>query len=108
MDQAAPIGPAEDPFVLFDVWFREASVREPLAEAMTLATVTPEGRPEARMVLLKDHGPEGFVFYTNTQSRKGLELAARPVAALCLYWKSMSRQVRIEGPVGPVTIAEAD
>lgn len=108
MDQAAVIGPAEDPFALFAAWFRDAAAAEPLPDAMTLATVTPQGTPDARMVLLKEHGPAGFVFYTNTHSRKGLELGAHPVAALCLYWKSLSRQVRVEGPVGPVSPAEAD
>jgi pyridoxamine 5'-phosphate oxidase len=108
MDPADVIPQTDDPFALFDAWFRAATAAEPLPEAMTLATVTPDGRPDARMVLLKGHGPAGFVFFTNTQSRKGLELGTHPVAALCLYWKSLSRQVRIEGPVQPVTVAEAD
>src|SRR5947209_1529600 len=84
MDQAPVIGPADDPLVLFEKWFREASAREPLAEAMSLATVTSGGQPAVRMVLLKDHGPEGFAFYTNTQSRKGQEIAETSKAALCL------------------------
>jgi pyridoxamine 5'-phosphate oxidase len=108
MDQAPLIGPAEDPFALFAEWFRAAAAAEPLAEAMTLATVTAAGRPAARMVLLKDHGPTGFVFYTNSRSRKGLEIAGNPYGALLFHWKSLARQVRVEGAFGPVTPAEAD
>ena len=69
---------------------------------MALATATPDGRPSVRMVLLKGHGPDGFAFYTNLDSRKGEELAANPRAALLFHWKSLRRQVRIEGPVEPV------
>ena len=89
-----------DPRVQFDRWFAEATaagVRTP--EAMTLATATADGVPSARMVLLKAHGPDGYLFYTNRQSRKGLELEANPVAALVLYWQPLDRQVRIEGSV---------
>jgi len=100
---------ADDPFVLFDAWFAEAAAAEPeLPEAMTLATATPDGRPSARIVLLKDHGPKGFTFYTNADSRKGCELAANPRAALLFHWKSLRRQVRIEGPLAEVSAAEAD
>ena len=100
---------ADDPIALFDAWFAEAKASEPNdAEAMALATATPDGRPSARMVLLKGYGPEGFTFYTNADSRKGEELAADPHAALLFHWKSLRRQVRIEGPVAEVDAAEAD
>ena len=98
-----------DPFALFDEWFAEAlaaEVNDP--DAMALATADRDGRPSVRMVLLKAHGPDGFVFYTNLGSRKGGELAANPRAALAFHWKSLRRQVRIEGPVEPVADAEAD
>ena len=76
--------------------------------AMCLATCTPDGRPSARMVLLKGVDDRGFVFYTNLESRKGGELAANPQAALCFHWKSLARSVRVEGAVEPVSDAEAD
>lgn len=76
--------------------------------AMTLATSTPEGRPSARIVLLKSADRDGFVFYTNTQSRKGDELAANPFVALLFHWKTFGRQIRIEGRAEPVRQAEAD
>jgi pyridoxamine 5'-phosphate oxidase len=98
-----------DPIALFDRWFAEASEAEPNdANAMALATATPDGRPSVRMVLLKGHGPDGFVFYTNAESRKGGEIRANPHAALLFHWKSLRRQVRIEGPLSEVTAAEAD
>lgn len=98
-----------DPFALFDDWFAEAREAEPNdPEAMALATADAAGRPSVRMVLLKGHGPDGFVFYTNSRSRKGEELAANPHAALLFHWKSLRRQVRIEGPVSAVTADEAD
>lgn len=75
---------------------------------MALATATPDGAPSVRMVLLKDHGPEGFTFYTNAQSRKGGEIRANPRAALLFHWKSLRRQVRIEGPLTEVSAAQAD
>lgn len=100
---------SNDPFQLFDHWFAEANAAEPgLAEAMTLATATPDGRPSARIVLLKDHGPDGFTFYTNGESRKGGELKSNGEAALLFHWKSLARQIRIEGSVSPVSDAEAD
>ena len=100
---------SKDPISLFDAWFAEAKASEPNdPEAMALATVDPAGRPSTRMVLLKGHGPEGFVFYTNLDSRKGEELAANPNAALLFHWKSLRRQVRIEGPVEAVSDTEAD
>ena len=98
-----------DPFALFDEWLAEARLSEPNdPEAMAVATVGEDGQPSLRMVLLKGHGPEGFVFYTNQRSRKGAELAATPRAALLFHWKSLRRQVRIEGPVSAVAEAEAD
>jgi pyridoxamine 5'-phosphate oxidase len=100
---------ADDPHQLFDAWFAEAKAGEPNdAEAMTLATASTDGRPSARMVLLKGHDARGFVFYTNSRSRKGDELAANPRAALLFHWKSLRRQVRAEGAVSPVSAAEAD
>src|SRR5438874_3092608 len=100
---------ATDPFELFDIWFAEARVSEPNdPEAMALATGDANGRPSARMVLLKDHGPDGFVFYTNEQSAKGEQLAENPSAALLFHWKSLRRQVRIEGTVQRVSDAQAD
>lgn len=99
----------EDPFRLFDAWFAEAAAREPEdPNAMALATVDADGQPSCRIVLLKSHDRDGFVFYTNTQSRKGEALQAHPVAALLFHWKSLRRQVRIEGAVRPVDPAEAD
>jgi pyridoxamine 5'-phosphate oxidase len=101
--------PDSNPFELFGSWFVEAQRSEPNdANAMALATATANGYPSVRMVLLKDHGPEGFVFYTNAHSRKGQEIAANPRAALLFHWKSLRRQVRIEGPLSEVTAAEAD
>jgi pyridoxamine 5'-phosphate oxidase len=101
--------PDGDPIVLFDAWYDEARASEPNdSNAMALATATPLGIPSVRMVLLKGHGPDGFVFYTNSRSRKGAELLANPHAALLFHWKSLRRQVRIEGPLGRVSEAEAD
>jgi len=98
-----------DPHALFDLWFAEARESEPNdPEAMALATADAQGRPSVRMVLLKSHDARGFAFYTNSQSRKGGELAANPRAALLFHWKSLRRQVRIEGPVEPVPSEEAD
>ncbi len=98
-----------DPFLWFTEWFAEATRSEPRdPNAMTLATATPDGMPSARTVLLKGHDARGFVFYTNTLSRKGGELAANRRAALLFHWKSLGRQVRIEGAVEDVAAAEAD
>jgi pyridoxamine 5'-phosphate oxidase len=100
---------AEEPLRLFAAWLEEAAAREPADHnAMTLATVDAEGVPDARMVLLKGVDARGFVFYTNTESQKGAELAARPVAALVFPWKSLTRQVRVRGPVERVDQAESD
>lgn len=98
-----------DPFVLFDGWFQRARETELNdSNAMALATATPQGIPSVRMVLLKGHGPEGFVFYTNSHSRKGGELLANPHAALLFHWKSLRRQIRIEGGLERVSEAQAD
>lgn len=100
---------AADPHALFDHWFAEARASEPNdAEAMTLATANADGAPSARILLLKGHDERGFTFYTNSQSRKGGELAGNPHAALVFHWKSLRRQVRVEGRIEPVPAAEAD
>ncbi|MBV9828100.1 MAG: pyridoxamine 5'-phosphate oxidase [Alphaproteobacteria bacterium] len=100
--------PETEPFVPFARWFELANASEPLAEAMIVATTTPEGRPSARALLLKGVDPRGFVFYTNFESRKAEELLGNPQAALCFHWKSLGRQVRIEGTTEIVTPEEAD
>lgn len=98
-----------DPLALFDTWLAEARQSEINdSNAMALATVDATGQPSVRMVLLKGHGPDGFVFYTNQRSRKAQQLSANGRAALLFHWKSRRRQVRVEGPVSPVSAAEAD
>lgn len=98
-----------DPFALFDQWFAEARASEPNDwNAMALATVDAAGQPSVRMVLLKGHGPDGFVFYTNRESRKADDLAAVPKVALLFHWKSLRRQIRIEGKVSLTSDAESD
>ena len=97
-----------DPFVQFAVWFDRASEEAPLAEAMTLATVDSDGAPDARMVLLKGVDARGFRFFTNHFSAKGAQLAARPEAALILYWRELDRQVRVRGSVEQLHDAESD
>jgi pyridoxamine 5'-phosphate oxidase len=97
-----------EPLAPFRRWLDEAWKGEPNAHAMTLATTTLDGRPSARVVLLKGFDALGFVFYTNLESRKSAELFANPYAALCFLWKSVNRQVRVEGPVEQVTDDEAD
>ena len=105
MSVADPI----DPNALFEEWLAEARLAEPNdPEAMSLTTADALGRPSARMVLLKGHDERGFVFYTNSLSRKGRELAANPNAALLFHWKSLRRQVRVEGAVTPASADEAD
>jgi pyridoxamine 5'-phosphate oxidase len=99
----------DDPIALFQAWFAEAKKAEPYnPDAVALATVDAAGAPNLRMVLLKGIDARGFVFYTNLESAKGEELAARAEAALCFYWKALKRQVRVRGPVEVVSAAEAD
>ena len=101
--------PAESPFSLFGEWFEAARLSEANdPEAVALATATADGLPSVRMVLLKDWSPDGFVFYTNGHSRKGGELHDNPHAALLFHWKSLRRQIRIEGALAPVDDATAD
>lgn len=108
-EQAREVIPHGDPLALFTAWYDEARETEPNdSNAMALATATPDGLPSARMVLLKGYGPDGFVFYTNGHSRKGREIAANPNVALLFHWKSLRRQIRIEGQLQPVSDAEAD
>jgi pyridoxamine 5'-phosphate oxidase len=98
-----------DPITQFDRWLEDALAAEPSNHnAMALATVSTDGRPSTRMVLLKDHDDRGFVFYTNFNSQKGRELKDNPYASLCFHWKSLGRQVRIDGQAEPVPDAEAD
>jgi pyridoxamine 5'-phosphate oxidase len=100
---------ADEPLRLFADWFADAKRAEPVnPEAMTLSTIDADGMPNARMVLLKGFDERGFVFYTNSESIKGQELVAAPKAALTFYWKSLQRQVRLRGPVEPVSKEEAD
>jgi pyridoxamine 5'-phosphate oxidase len=100
---------AEDPFGLFAEWFAEAVKSEPNdPNAMALATAGADGLPDVRMVLMKGYDADGFVFYSHVASQKGRELAANPQAALLFHWKSLRRQVRLRGPVTPVSAAEAD
>ena len=100
---------SQDPFALFETWLAEAEKTEPAdPEAMALPTADSDGLPNLRMILLKGADERGFVFYTNTGSAKGGELAVNPKAALLFYWKSLGRQIRVRGPVEPVTEAEAD
>jgi len=104
-----PLSETAGPMALFADWFEAAKAAEINdANAMALATVDEAGAPDVRMVLLKDVDRRGFTFYTNTESAKGRELAAHPNAALLWHWKSLRRQVRVRGPVEPVSEAEAD
>ena len=108
-DQAPDFTAATDPLAVFSSWMQEAEKTEPSdPNAMALATVDAEGVPNARMILLKGSDERGFVFYTNCQSAKGLELTAAPKAALLFYWKSLHRQIRVRGPIEKVSDAEAD
>jgi pyridoxamine 5'-phosphate oxidase len=98
-----------NPIDQFRLWYQAALAHvSPLPNAVTLATATPDGRPSARMVLLKDFDERGFVFFTNYDSRKGGELRANPWAALCFYWGTLDRQIRIEGRVSPISASESD
>ena len=104
-----PLPDGGEPFALFDDWMKDAAKAEPNdPNAMALATVDANGLPDVRMVLLKGVDARGFVFYTNTESAKGLELGANAKAALLFHWKSLRRQVRVRGPVETVTPEEAD
>ncbi len=101
--------PFSEPFEWFDSWFAEAEKDEPENHnAVAVATSTADGRPSVRMVLLKDHSEQGFVFYTNFESRKGEELLSNMNAAMLFHWKSSNRQIRIEGRVKKVSDEEAD
>ena len=97
-----------DPFAQFARWYDLAAAEIPLAEAMTLATVDADGAPDARMVLLKGHGPDGFRFHTNYESAKADEIAADPRGALILYWREHDRQVRARGRVERLSPADSD
>lgn len=98
-----------DPLLQFERWFKDALAAQlPLANAMTVATVSAAGAPDARVILLKGVENGGFVFYTNYQSRKGRQLASRPEACLVFFWTQLERQVRVEGKVEKVTAAESD
>ena len=109
MDRDRSAIPQTDPFALFEDWFAEAQESEPNdPNAMALATATPDGAPSVRMVLLKDRSEDGFTFYTNAESRKGREIRANMQAALLFHWKSLRRQIRIEGPLSEVSADEAD
>lgn len=103
------IGEKENPFTLFHAWLKEAEKSEPNDfNAMSIATVDGEGRPNVRMVLLKDAADGTFVFYTNYESAKGVELIGRPYAALCFHWKSLGKQVRVRGTVEKTSAADSD
>ena len=103
------IAAGDDPMTLFAAWMDEANKSEPNdANAMSVASVDAAGRPDVRMVLLKEANAKGFVFYTNFESAKGRELLGQPHAALCFHWKSLRKQVRVRGPVRPVSNAESD
>ncbi|MEP7316465.1 MAG: pyridoxamine 5'-phosphate oxidase [Sphingomicrobium sp.] len=100
---------ADDPLAIFDSWFAQARASEPNdPDAVALATCGADGQPSVRMVLMKGHGPEGFTFYTNGESHKGDDIAANPKAAMLFHWKSLRRQVRIDGPIIEVSADEAD
>ncbi len=97
-----------DPLVLFHAWYADAGGAAEEADAMALATSGADGQPSVRMVLLRGADERGFVFFTHFTSRKGRELAANPRAALCFHWRTLDRQVRIEGPIARITDAESD
>jgi pyridoxamine 5'-phosphate oxidase len=100
---------SSDPFAIFETWFAEARASELNdPNAMALATAGANGQPHSRMVLLKGHGPDGFVFYTNQESDKAIQIAERGFVALLFHWKSLRRQIRIEGSVFAVDAAVAD
>jgi len=97
-----------DPLELFAQWYELAVEEVPLADAICLSTVDPDGAPDARMVLLKGFGPDGFRFFTNEHSAKGRQLADRPAAAVVIYWRELDRQVRIRGRVERLDPAQSD
>jgi pyridoxamine 5'-phosphate oxidase len=99
---------AADPIEQFGRWYELAARELPLPEAMTLATVAADGAPDARMVLLKGHGPDGFRFFTNYESAKAAQIAADPRAALVVYWREQDRQVRVRGTLERLSPAESD
>jgi pyridoxamine 5'-phosphate oxidase len=99
---------AADPFAQFADWYEAAKAEVPLVDAICIATVDQFGEPDARMVLLKGHGPDGFRFYTNRASAKGAQLDANPAAAMVAYWRELDRQVRSRGRVEPLADAESD
>ncbi|MDB5589657.1 pyridoxamine 5'-phosphate oxidase [Enterovirga sp.] len=100
---------AEEPFRLFTAWMQDAKASEPNdPDAAALATVDRDGLPDIRMVLMRGADERGFVFYTNSESAKGVELASQPKAAAVFHWKSLRRQIRVRGPVAQVSEAEAD
>jgi len=104
-----PLSETVDPIALFGAWLEEAKASESNdPNGMAVATVDEDGLPDVRMVLLKDVDARGFTFYTNTTSAKGRQLGGQPKAALLFHWKSLRRQVRVRGPVEPVSEAEAD
>lgn len=106
VDRAGPVG---DPLERFSAWFADAQAAgQPEPEAMALATTGPDGRPSVRFVLMRGFDERGFVFYTNSASRKGQDMTANPHAALAFRWLSVDRQVRVRGPVEPVGDAESD
>jgi pyridoxamine 5'-phosphate oxidase len=100
---------ADEPVALFDEWLKKAENTEPVnPNACAVATADKSGKPSVRMVLLKGVDERGFVFYTNSESQKGEELTENPLASLCFYWKSLGREVRVDGPVEKVSVEEAD
>ncbi|OYU77150.1 MAG: pyridoxamine 5'-phosphate oxidase [Alphaproteobacteria bacterium PA3] len=108
-ETAPELDVSSDPFDLFGNWLKEAKQKEINdANAMALATADSSGLPDVRMVLLKDFDPQGFVFYTNLESYKGMQLSDNPQAALCFHWKSLRRQVRLRGAIVAVSEEEAD
>ena len=108
-DTIAFLGGRTDPLAIFHAWMEEAKASEPNdPNAVALATSTVDGQPSVRMVLMKRADERGFAFFTNEQSQKGLELSANPRAAMCFHWKSLRRQVRLEGTISEQTAAEVD
>lgn len=100
---------SDDPFAIFAAWMEEARQREPNdPDAVAVATADARGRPSVRIVLLRRYGPDGFGFFTHLDSRKGQEIAANPHGAMAIHWKSLRRQVRVEGPIEQIEDAEAD